>query len=53
MSTAAAARSAQMHQSSVQQLKETHENMNQAMLDAIAMAQRCSTRKAPAGTSNT
>src|SRR3984957_10863540 len=31
---------AQIHQELVQQLKDTHEHLNQAMLDAIAMAQR-------------
>src|ERR1700728_790321 len=30
----------QIHQELVRQLKETHENLNQAMLDAISMAQR-------------
>ena len=30
----------QIHQELVHQLKETHENLNQVMLDAIAMAQR-------------
>ena len=31
---------AQIHQELVQQLKDSHENLNQAMLDAIAVAQR-------------
>jgi heat-inducible transcriptional repressor len=31
---------AQIHQELVHQLKETHENLNQVMLDAIGMAQR-------------
>ena len=37
----------QIHSELVQQLKETHEHLNQAMLDAIAMAQRLFSQGSP------
>jgi heat-inducible transcriptional repressor len=39
-STASGVRRPQIHQELVRQLKETHENLNQVMLDAISMSQR-------------
>jgi heat-inducible transcriptional repressor len=39
---------AQIHQELVRQLKETHESLNQVMLDAISMSQRLFEQSAPA-----
>jgi heat-inducible transcriptional repressor len=40
---------AQIHQEMVQQLKDTHEHLNQEMLNAIAMAQRLFAQSEPSG----
>jgi heat-inducible transcriptional repressor len=40
---------AQIHQELVRQLKETHEHLNQSMLDAISMSQRLFEQSGPSG----